>query len=316
MNKTILGGTARITAFSMFLAVTVVPGQAVGAEDETGNFLGLDLKGSLGEGRHSRYVPPMTNPILNETPYITTEARPFYFYNRLPNDFVTSGGNDHLVALQLRLALTERLGFIATKDGYAHFDFDEVLENESGFANVALGFKYVAYSEPESESILTAGLRYEIPINDLESDGIELQGDGDGFLNPFVTGATTFGDIGLQASLGGNFAFDTNDDTSILHYSLHADYEAFPGFFPLVELNGYSAIDNAERLTAPLGELDGLDVVNFGSEDRDTTVTLGGGFRYRINDNFQFGAAAEAPITDGDDTIMDYRVYFDLVLSY
>ena len=52
MNKTILGGTARIAAFSMFLAATVVPGQAVGAEDEAGNFLGLDLKGSLGEGRH------------------------------------------------------------------------------------------------------------------------------------------------------------------------------------------------------------------------------------------------------------------------
>ncbi len=69
-------------------------------------------------------------------------------------------------------------------------------------------------------------------------------------------------------------------------------------------------------MTGALGELDGLDVVNFGSEDRGTTVTLGGGFRYRINDNFQFGAAAEAPITDRDDTIMDYRVYFDLVLSY
>ena len=316
MNKTILGGTARIAAFSMFLAATVVPGQAVGAEDETGNFLGLDLKGSLGEGRHSRYVPPVTNPILNETPYNTTEARLFYFYNRLPNDFVTSGGNVHLVALQLRLALTERLGFIATKDGYAHFDFDEVLENESGFANIALGFKYVAYSEPESESILTAGLRYEIPINDLESDGIELQGDGNGFLNPFVTGATTFGDIGLQASLGGNFALDTNDDTSILHYSLHADYEAFPGFFPLVELNGFSAIDNAERSTGALGDLDGLDVVNFGSEDRDSTVTVGGGFRYQINDNFQLGVAGEVPVGRKDDTIMDYRVYFDLVLSY
>ncbi len=305
-----------IAAFSMFLTATVVPGQAVGAEDETFNFLGLDLKGSLGEGRHSRYVPPMTNPILNETPYITTEARLFYFYNKLPDKFVTSGGEVHLIALQLRLALTERLGFIATKDGYADFNFDEVLDDESGFPNIALGFKYAFYSEPESESILTAGLRYEIPINDLETSGIELQGNGDGFLNPFVTGATTFGDLGLQAMLGGNFALDTDKDTSILVYSLHADYEAFPGFFPLVELNGFSAIDNAERSTGALGELDGLDVVNFGSEDRGTTVTVGGGFRYRINDNFQFGVAGETPITDKDDTIMDYRVTFDLVLSY
>jgi hypothetical protein len=306
---------SRIRAGLILLVATLAAIHSAAA-DETGNFLGLDLKGSLGEGRHSRYVPPMTNPILNETPYITTEARPFYFYNRLPDGFVTSGGDVHLVALQLRLALTERLGFIATKDGYADFNFDEVLDDESGFANVALGVKYAFYSEPETESILTAGLRYEIPINDLESSGIELQGDGDGFLNPFVTGATTFGDLGLQASLGGNFALDTDEDTSILHYSLRADYEAFPGFFPLVELNGFSAIDNAERSTGALGELDGLDVVNFGSEDRGTTVTVGGGFRYRMNDNFQFGVAGEAPITDKDDTIMDYRVTFDLVLSY
>ena len=62
-------------------------------------------------------------------------------------------------------------------------------------------------------------------------------------------------------------------------------------------------------------QVDGVDVLNFGSEDRGTTVTLGGGFRYRLNDHVQFGAAAETPITDKDDTIFDYRVYFDLVFS-
>ena len=54
--------------------------------NEEFSFLGLNFKGSLGEGRHSRYAPPLTNPILNETPYITTEARPFYAYNNIPND--------------------------------------------------------------------------------------------------------------------------------------------------------------------------------------------------------------------------------------
>jgi len=58
------------------------------AADETGNFLGLDLNGSLGDGRHSRYVPPVTNPVFNETPYITTEARAFYFHHEIPDDFV------------------------------------------------------------------------------------------------------------------------------------------------------------------------------------------------------------------------------------
>ncbi|WP_282607171.1 transporter [Pelagibius sp. Alg239-R121] len=314
MNNWRCRGAACITALSVLLAAGAASEQTLAADD-TFNPFGFDLEGSLGEGKHSRYVAPLTNPIFNETPHITTEARAFYFYHALPNDFVTGGGDVNLAALQLRVAITDRLGFIATKDGYADFDFDEVLPDESGFANVALGFKYALISRPEDETILTAGLRYEIPINDLETGGIELQGDGDGFLNPFLTGSTVYGDFGLQASVGANVALDADEDTSILHYSLHGDYELFEGFFPLVELNGFTAIDNGKRTTGALADLDGVDVLNFGSEDRDTTVTAGGGFRYRFDDNIQLGLGAETPITDKDDTIFDYRVYVDLVLS-
>lgn len=314
---------AKISIFGLLICVLGLPSvvaaedeSVVAAEDERPGFLGLDLKGSLGEGRHSRYVPPLTNPIFNETPYITTEARAFYFYNKIPNDFVTDGGHINLVALQLRLAITERLAFIATKDGYVDAYFDEVLDDEDGFANIALGFKYAVISEPETESLLTLGLRYEIPIQDLDSKGIEFQGDGDGFLNPFITGTRTFGDFGLQASLGANMALRPSEDTSILHYSLHADYEALPGLFPIFEVNGYTALNNGNRSKGAISQLDGLDVLNFGSKDRDTTVMLGGGLRYRFNDNIQIGAGAETPITEDDNTITEYRVYFDLVFNY
>ena len=315
MLMCLLSRATRLAALSILLAATVASSPAAAGDEPFAPF-GLDLKGSLGEGRHSRYVAPLTNPIFNETPYITTEARAFYFHHELPNGFVTGGGNVDLVALQLRLALTERLGFIASKDGYADFDFDAVLPDEDGFANIAFGLKYAIISEPEEETLLTAGLRYEIPINDLETGGIELQGDGSGFLNPFVTGATTFGDFGIQGSVGANVALEPDKDTSILHYSLHGDYEVLPGLFPLVEFNGFTPIDHGNRLTGALGNLDGVDVLNFGSDDRDTTVTIGGGFRYRLNEHFQFGIGAETPITDKDNTIFDYRVYFDAVLSY
>lgn len=303
-------------AIAALALTTGLGGPHTASAEESGGFLGLDLNGSLGEGRHSRYVPPLTNPIWNETPYITTEVRPFYFHHALPDDFVTNGGEVNLVALQLRLAITERLGFIATKDGYADFDFDSVLEDEDGFANIAAGLKYALITVPEDEAILTAGARYEIPINDLESSGIELQGAGDGFVNVFLTGARAFGDFGLQASVGSNFALDTDNDTSFVHWSLHGDYELLPGLFPLLEINGFHAFNNADRLTGPLGDLDGVDVLNFGSEDRGTTITFGGGARYRLTENFQFGLGAETPITDKDDTIFDYRVYFDLVASF
>jgi len=315
MTGKVLGSANGLTMLSFVLAATMACGQAARAEE--GSYLfGLDLHGSLGEGRHSRYVPPLTNLIFNETPYITTEARPFYFYHQIPDDFVTDGGHVNLWGMQLRLALTERLGFIATKDGYVDAYFDEVLDDEDGFANIALGFKYALYSEPETESLLTAGLRYEIPIQDLETGGIELQGNGDGFLNPFITGARAFGDFGLQASFGANMALRPSEDTSILHYSLHADYEVLPGLFPIAEVNGYTAINNGNRSRGALSQLDGVDLLNFGSKDRDTTIVVGGGFRYQFNDHVQVGVGSETPVTDEDNTILDYRVYFDLVLSF
>jgi hypothetical protein len=86
--------------------------QLVSAQDQGSNFLGLDLEGSFGEGRHSRYVPPLSNPLFNETPYITTEVRAIYFHQEIPDGFVTNGGDIDLVAVELRVALTDRLGFI------------------------------------------------------------------------------------------------------------------------------------------------------------------------------------------------------------
>ena len=64
------------------------------------------FEGSLGDGGFTRYVPPVTNPIFNETPLITTEIRPIYFHQKIPGDFVTGGGNIDVVAAQVRAAIT------------------------------------------------------------------------------------------------------------------------------------------------------------------------------------------------------------------
>ena len=49
---------------SSFVVVAAIAAIHSAAAQESDNFLGLDLKGSLGEGRHSRYVPPVSNPRL------------------------------------------------------------------------------------------------------------------------------------------------------------------------------------------------------------------------------------------------------------
>lgn len=274
---------------------------------------GAGLSGSLGEGKLSRYVPPLANPLFNESPYITTELRAIYFHQKIPNDFLTQGGDIEVVAVQARLALSDRLGIIATKDGYADINFDSVLPDEDGFANISVGLKYAVYSQVEDESIVSVGIRYEAPVGNLKTAGVWLQGNGNGFIDLFVTGATVVDKLGLQASVGVNLALDQDENTSILHYSLHADYELLPNLFPLIELNGFIPINDGSRLQ---GKFDGVDLVNFGSDDRGTTLTIAGGVRYRITDRIQFGTGFETPITDDEDTVMDWRIYTDLVFTF
>jgi len=263
-----------------------------------------------------RYVPRITAPIYNESPYITTEAEPIYMYNAMPGSFF-GGGHINVVALQLRYAVTDRFALIATKDGWAdiHFADRSPLKDDSGFANVAFGFKYAALYEPESESFITIGLRYEAPSGNLGTSGISLQGGGDGFIDGFVTASGIVKDkIGLQASLGYDGAIDTGHDTSFFHMSVHGDYEVVRNLFGIVEFNMMSAADEGDRTDAAVvGSFEGIDLVNFGNTDPGTVISAGFGARYRISDHVLFGVAYELPL-GGRKDIMDYRVTTDLII--
>ena len=72
---------------------------------------------------------------------------------------------------QVRIALTERLGFLATTDGYAFTEFDSVLPSEEGFADLAVGLKYAIHYDPAEGEILTLGARYTIPTGNLDVGG-------------------------------------------------------------------------------------------------------------------------------------------------
>ncbi len=273
----------------------------------------LDFHGSLGEGKHQRYVPPLSNPIFNETPYITTEARPIWIHHNIPSSFVTGGGQVNLFALELRVALTERLGFIATKDGYADVQFDSVLPDTDGFANISFGFKYALISDPSRERILTVGAEYEAPTGSLSTAGIDLQGSGDGLIDLFVTGAQAFGKLGVQGSTGLDLAIDGDNDSSFWHWSAHVDYEIYKNLFPMIEFNGQTTIDDGTR--TGIDDFEGNDVFNFGSTDSGTVVTMGLGARYKFNNHIQMGAGYEFPITERED-LFDWRTNVDFVFTF
>lgn len=288
------------------IALTILGAAAPAIADD------FDFHGSLGPNRFTRYVPPLSNPLFNETPYITSELRPIYLHNGIPDSFPTHGGHIDLGAIQARLALTERLGLIATKDGYIHATYDNTFPDAQGWANISLGLKYAIVSDPKSETILTLGAGYETPSGGLSAGPISLQGGGAGLLDVFVTGATTFGKLGVQGSFGTNQAMDRHHDSSMLHYSAHVDYEVLPGLFPLFEVNGFTVVQSGHR--TPL-DFEGVDLVNFGSTSGGTVVTAAFGARYKLNDRIRLGTGYERAVTNRED-LLGWRVYVDLVLSY
>lgn len=277
-------------------------------------FAGLQLQGSLGEGGFDRYVPPLSNPIFNETPLITTEIRPIYFHQDIPNDFLTGGGNIDVVAAQVRIAITDRLGFLATTDGYAFTEFDNVLPDEEGFADIAVGLKYALYYNPPEGEIFTVGARYTIPIGDLDVAGIELTGFGDGAFHLYGGGMKIF-DNGLQ--LQGNVGIQqaiSAKNTSFFYASAHASYELFQNFYPLVEFNAFLPYDGGNQV--PNSKLTGFDVADFGSSDPRDTITVAGGARFRATENVILGGGFEYNLNENSDSVFKWRAMFDAVIHF
>jgi hypothetical protein len=279
----------------------------------------FDFHGSLGKNPNERYVPPLANPILNETPYITTELRPIFIHNSIPDKFVTGGGHINLYAVELRVALTERLGFIATKDGYADLNFDAVLPDTHGYLNISAGLKYALISDHKKQTFVSVGFEYEPPTGNISTGGIDLQGDGaqsdggDGLIDLFITGAKTYGQFGLQGSTGFDIALDGDHDSSFWHWSGSLNYELFKNFFPMIEINGITTLSDGTR--TGVESFEGNDIVNFGSTSSGTVVTLAGGARYKFNNHFQMGAGYEHGIS-GQKDLVDWRTNVDLVISF
>lgn len=253
-------------------------------------------------------ISPVTNPINFEDPRIQTEVRPIYAYHKLNEDFITGGGDVRVIAAQARLALTDDLAFIATKDGYFDINSDQVLDDSDGAANLEAGFKYALLQDHDKGQIVTAGLRYQLATGSPDV----FQGQGDGIITPLISAAAKIGDFNVVGSTELRLAVNS-DDSTFWDLSAHVD-RPIDDFFPLVELNMYHVVDTGSRIGL---EGEGADVINFGSSlaDGTTVVTLGAGARYRVCENVDLGAAYEAALTDGDD-VFDWRVTTDAVIHF
>jgi hypothetical protein len=254
------------------------------------------------------HYEPISNPLYNESPFIETQLKFLYIHHEFPDGNAIGGGQADIAAVQLRLALTDRLAFIATKDGYTWLDTG-LTGSQEGFNDLALGAKYAVVVDPENDFVLTVGARLMIPTGDEDI----LMGNAEE-LSPFVSLAKGFGDFHVQANATYRIGFDS-DSNDVFQWSVHADYEVFDGVAPVLELNGLHYLSNGGRLPLSIGA---LDYGNIGSNSvaGDTVVWAGAGLAFKLSPNVELGAVYEFPLTDEDDDIIESRVTVGLTLSY
>lgn len=287
--------------------------------------LGLTLAGQTyaadsADNWKSKAISPVANPIFFEDPRITSEVRPIFMQHWLPDTFdfqggsVPLGGDVRVYAVQLRYALTDRLGLIATKDGYIEFKPDNTLGHAYGFADLAAGLKYALVDDVEKQLIVTPGFTFGIPTGDDEV----LQGDGNGEWDVFVSAEKGWGNWHLTGNVGARLPMDADAQTSQLHYSLQLDYYACDYFIPFVVMNGYYILSEGnDRLLGVNLNTEMYDLINYGSTAAkgNTMLTIGGGFRSKLCKCVDFGAAYEAGVVDPVG-IFDSRVTVDFIWHF
>jgi hypothetical protein len=266
-------------------------------------------------------ISPVSNPIYFEDPHITSEVRPIFMYHSLPDTFDFSGGSAPLgghvevYAVQLRYALTERLGIIATKDGYIAMKPDHTLGHSYGWADLAAGLKYAVFDDREHEWIVTPGFTFAIPTGSTDVE----QGRGSGEWNLFVSGEKGIQNFHVIGNVGFRIPNDFNENTSQAHYSLQLDYRVCQYFVPFFAVNAYTILSDGDHklLNAVNLNTEMYDLINFGStEAKGTTqTTVGGGFRSRVLSDLDIGFAYEAGVSDPVG-IFENRVTVDVIWRF
>lgn len=270
---------------------------------ENGGFL-TGLRG------FENFHEPLGQPLYFESACNDSGLRFLYLRHNFSDQSTLQGGSVTVYAVQARLALTDRLAFIATKDGYSELE-SGIIEDE-GWNDLAAGFKYVLHADKEKQYLVTPGIRYQAENG---HRGI-LQGGVDE-VSPFVSLAKGYDDLHVLANVTLRLPLDGDEGNTVGHWDLHADYDLNPGaeavFAPLVELHGVHYLDDG----ASGLNVGGLDYTNLGSQPKEDFVCWAGiGARLEIVKRFELGFAYEFALTDPDDDIMKDRITIDFITRW
>ena len=233
-------------------------------------------------------VRPISAPYFHEDSFVTTDVRAWYLEHNFDSD--TIGGDVMVAALQVRVALTDSLQFVAYKDGYTEFDGAGPLADSNGWNDIGAGIKWAFLQDWENQVHMAVGIGYEFGFGDDEvlqdTDELRLWLSWNKGFEKLHLGATA----NLILSEDDNENTFGNSDMITLH--LHADYYLTEWFSPVVELNGYLAQDSG------LLPFSGVDAVSLGGGEENDTYTYAIGGEVRLLDGLGLRIAYEDELTD------------------
>lgn len=255
----------------------------------------------------NQFVAPVTSPYYNENSFITNDVRAWFVYHKFNADALGADTNATDYAVQVRVALMDRLQLVAYKDGY--LDIDGSLATE-GWNDIAAGLKYQFLHDDQDHLYAAAGAGYEFKTGEsraLQNDSeVRVWGSIDKGFEKFHTGAT----LNYRFSTSGDN--DDNGNSDILSWHLRADYRLTDKISPVVEINGYHIMSDSSTGVA----LNGADVLNLGATDAGATISAGLGVEFRVDDAISVRAAYEVPLTDDNQSLFGTRLTFSLVYAF
>ncbi|MBX9652190.1 hypothetical protein K2Y11_01085 [bacterium] len=256
------------------------------------------------------FVTPVSSPVFAKDPRSNTWARFLFINNWVPDSHAVIPGNEfQAYALQLNLAITERLSFIADKDGYAVVNQGPL---KQGFLNLGAGLKYAFIRRPEDQLIVSGGFMYEIPSGEKDV----LQGYGAGVMTPFVTGGKGWGNFHTITNMALSVPLNNTMNSGFFFWQQHFDYNVTDWFAPIGEVNWYHYTSGGNHgLPYAVGEGDGL--LNLGTSGMTgadlVTIALGG--RIKLTNGLSTGIVWETPISNRKDLIQN-RINLDVIFRY
>lgn len=257
------------------------------------------------------FIGPTSNAILSKDPRSLTEAR-FLFINNMIDPASPLGSGDwQLYAVQLRLAVTERLAIIVDKGGY--LVANTAIGPRDGWMDLAAGLKYTLIRDVENQFLVTTGLMFEPQTGEASV----FQNHGDGLFTLFATTGKEIAEKNhLLATAGYQFPVNGDENSSYYYLSLHVDRQIAGWLYPLAELNWLHYVAGGNRGIPPaFGEGDGM--INLGTSGvaGNDLVTLACGLKAILTPHAETGVAWEFPISNRHD-MLNNRLTVEFILRY